>query len=81
MKYYEGLELICIKSLKRKSGEINFFKGKTYVVKDVYQKQLSPSYSPIYIRLINEQGLPQSLGGRKKTKFFKIPKSVEIITH
>jgi hypothetical protein len=78
MKYHSGMDLICIRTVKRKRGEnrgqINFIKGKTYKVEDVYQKEFYPSVRPIYIRLINEQGDVQPIAGKNKTKYFKIPR-------
>jgi hypothetical protein len=77
MKYCIGLELICIKTVKRKrgttKGQVNFIKGKTYKVEEVYQKEYYPSVRPIFIRLINEQGELQPISGPNKTKYFKIP--------
>src|SRR3970040_414054 len=76
MKYHIGLELICIKTVKRKrgttKGQVNFIKGKTYKVEEVYEKEYYPSVRPVFIRLINEQGELQPIGGKKKTKYFKI---------
>lgn len=78
MKYHIGLELICIKTVKRKrgttKGQVNFIKGKTYKVEEVYQKEYYPSVRPIFIKLINEQGELQPIGGHNKTKYFKILK-------
>jgi hypothetical protein len=77
MKYHIGLELICIKTVKRKrgttKGQVNFIKGKTYKVEEVYQKEYYPSVRPIFISLINEQGELQPISGPNKTKYFKIP--------
>ena len=78
MKYHIGLELICIKTVKRKrgttKGQVNFIKGKTYKVEEVYEKEYYPSVRPVFIRLINEQGELQPIGGKNKTKYFKIPR-------
>jgi hypothetical protein len=78
MKYHIGLELICIKTVKRKrgttKGQVNFIKGKTYKVEEVYQKEYYPAVRPIFIRLINEQDELQPIGGHNKTKYFKIPR-------
>jgi len=77
MKYCIGLDLICIKTVKRKrgttKGQVNFIKGKTYKVEEVYQKEYYPSVRPIFIKLTNEQGELQPISGPNKTKYFKIP--------
>lgn len=73
------MEVICIRSLKRKDGQINFIKGNTYIIEDTYQKQPfdnKPSYNPVYIVLKNEQGVLQPVKGAKKTKHFKIKQEV-----
>jgi hypothetical protein len=76
MIYQKGMELICIRTLKRKEGQINFIKGETYMVEDTFQRQPYPNkdsgYNPIYIVLRNVQGSLQTIKGAKKTKFFKI---------
>jgi|GEM_PF-3909452 len=80
MKYYKGMELICIKTLKRKDdGQVNFIKGETYIVEDTYQKQPfknNPAYNPVYIVLRNIQGSLQIIKGANKTKYFKAKKNV-----
>ena len=86
MKYQKGMEVICIKTLKRKDdGQINFIKGETYIIEDSFQKQPfknNPAYKPIYIVLRNIQGSLQTVKGANKTKYFKIKKeankSVEV---
>jgi hypothetical protein len=78
MKYYNGIELTCIRTLKRKKGitqgQINFIKGKTYKVEDIYKKEYAPDKFIVYLNLINEQGEVQSVAGQNKTKYFKIPR-------
>lgn len=78
MKYQVGMELICIRTVKRKRGEtkgqVNFIKGNVYEVMEVYQKEYAPAMKPVFIRLINEQGELQPIAGKNKTKYFKIPR-------
>jgi hypothetical protein len=78
MKYKPGMELICIKTLKRKKGktkgQIDFIKNKRYKVAAVYQKEYAPAMKPICIELMNESGELQPIAGKNKTKYFKIPR-------
>lgn len=78
MKYQVGMELICIKTLKRKKGktkgQIDFIKDKRYKVEAVYQKEYAPSMKPICIELTNESGELQPIAGKNKTKYFKVPR-------
>ena len=78
MKYHIGMELTCIRTLIRKKGEtkgqVNFIKGKTYKVEEVYQKEYAPAMHPVFIKLINEQGELQPIAGKNKTQYFKIPR-------
>jgi hypothetical protein len=78
MKYQQGMELICIKTLKRKrgatKGQIDFIKGNKYIVEDIFQKEYAPAMNPISIVLKNEHGELQPIAGMNKTKYFKIPR-------
>ena len=78
MKYQPGMELICIRTLRRKKGptrgQIDFIKDKRYKVEAVYQKEYAPAMKPICIDLMNESGELQSIAGKNKTKYFKIPR-------
>ena len=65
MKYQDGMDLICIKTLKQ-----SFIKGKSYKIEKIFQNY----FNTIFLQIINELGELQQIDGGDKTKYFKIPR-------
>jgi hypothetical protein len=80
MKYQKRQELICIRTKysRKRTGVINFIKGKRYTIAlepfTIDPDPDDPGFNPINIVLVNEQGELQVIRGVKKTKYFKIPR-------